>query len=155
MDVCTLNHKSDTATPKKQPDKQPADFNTPSKSSPVPIPLFSLHTLATSPTKSEQPSIPEGKCKEIIDSIRQQEFGVGRSFSDTSASTLIEKQHQRIGRALKRLSHELYSHDTHFVLELVQNADDNSYQSDILPTLKFCIFDKFILSHHYNASSSS
>ncbi len=32
-----------------------------------------------------------------------------------------------MGRALQRLSAELYSRDTHFVLELVQNSDDNAY----------------------------
>ena len=31
---------------------------------------------------------------------------------------------------MHRLSSELYSRDTHFVLELVQNADDNSYPED-------------------------
>ena len=37
---------------------------------------------------------------------------------------LREVQNARMGRALQRLSAELYSRDTHFVLELVQNADD-------------------------------
>ena len=36
-----------------------------------------------------------------------------------------------MGRALQRLSAELYSRDTHFVLELVQNADDNAYPSGV------------------------
>ena len=36
-------------------------------------------------------------------------------------------QREREGRSLHRLSTELYSKDTHFVLELVQNADDNTY----------------------------
>jgi hypothetical protein len=40
---------------------------------------------------------------------------------------LREVQNARMGRALQRLSAELYSRDTHFVLELVQNADDNAY----------------------------
>ena len=40
-------------------------------------------------------------------------------------------QNARIGRALQRLSAELYSRDTHFVLELVQNADDNAYPSGV------------------------
>jgi hypothetical protein len=32
-----------------------------------------------------------------------------------------------LGRSLDRLSKDLYSKDTHFVLELIQNADDNDY----------------------------
>ena len=34
---------------------------------------------------------------------------------------------------------ELYSKDTHFVLELVQNADDNSYAPGQLPALEFLL----------------
>ena len=33
------------------------------------------------------------------------------------------------------LSTELYSKDTHFLLELIQNADDNTYLEGIQPTL--------------------
>lgn len=33
---------------------------------------------------------------------------------------LMKKQQARLGRSLERLSTELYSKDTHFVLELIQ-----------------------------------
>jgi hypothetical protein len=36
-----------------------------------------------------------------------------------------------------RLSRELYDKPTHFLLELVQNADDNTYQSESPPSLSF------------------
>ena len=49
-----------------------------------------------------------------------------------------QKQQERQGRSLQRLSKELYSKDSHFVLELIQNADDNSY-TDLTPTLQFVI----------------
>lgn len=42
----------------------------------------------------------------------------------------MENQRLREGRGLHRLSSELYSKDTHFVLELVQNADDNRYPEE-------------------------
>lgn len=38
---------------------------------------------------------------------------------------------------IARLSEELYSKPTHFILELVQNADDNSYEMGIVPKLSF------------------
>ncbi|CAH3029970.1 unnamed protein product, partial [Porites evermanni] len=44
------------------------------------------------------------------------------------------RQREREGRGLHRLSTELYSRDTNFVLELVQNADDNSYPENISDT---------------------
>ena len=35
-----------------------------------------------------------------------------------------------------RVSTQLYTDITHFVLELIQNADDNDYRSNIHPTLR-------------------
>lgn len=36
-----------------------------------------------------------------------------------------------------RLSEQLYQSSTHFLLELIQNADDNSYDSSVQPTVQF------------------
>ena len=51
-----------------------------------------------------------------------------------------------LGRSLERLSKDLYSKDTHFVLELIQNADDNTYPStdtetggDLVPSVLFLV----------------
>ena len=48
-----------------------------------------------------------------------------------------------LGRSLDRLSKELYSKETHFVLELIQNADDNEYiigeKENDLPTAVFIV----------------
>ena len=33
----------------------------------------------------------------------------------------------------------MYSNDTHFLLELIQNADDNKYEEDVTPTLHFTV----------------
>lgn len=54
----------------------------------------------------------------FIESIRQEEFGLNRCLSATDSS-MLEKQHARLGRALHCLSQELYSQDSHFILELV------------------------------------
>jgi hypothetical protein len=43
---------------------------------------------------------------------------------------------EQLGSALKLLSTDLYSSDTHFLLELIQNADDNSYPSGVVPTAR-------------------
>ena len=77
-------------------------------------------------------------CMAIIESIRREEFGVGVEL-DAASNQLRHRQNERIGRALQRLSQELYSKNTHFVLELVQNADDNSYPSGTLPALEFIL----------------
>ncbi|XP_057182526.1 uncharacterized protein LOC130549349 isoform X2 [Triplophysa rosa] len=73
---------------------------------------------------SAQPEDNEHKA--IIEDIRKTEFGIGVELNE-EGQNLMRKQQARLGRSLERLSTELYSKDTHFVLELIQNADDNSY----------------------------
>jgi hypothetical protein len=55
----------------------------------------------------------------VIESIRRDEFGLDPSLSDID-SNMLKKQHARLGRALHCLSQELYSQDSHFILELVR-----------------------------------
>ena len=54
----------------------------------------------------------------VIESIRRDEFGLDPSLSNVE-SGMLKKQHARLGRALHCLSQELYSQDSHFILELV------------------------------------
>jgi hypothetical protein len=54
----------------------------------------------------------------FIEAIRREEFGLDSSLSATE-SGLLRKQHARLGRALHCLSQELYSQDSHLLLELV------------------------------------
>ena len=51
----------------------------------------------------------------------------------------------RLGRSLKRLAEDLYSKETHFVLELIQNADDNKYEEGVKPALEFHVDSDRIL----------
>ena len=89
----------------------------------------------------------EARCKDIVLNIRQKEFGFGLSLQPEQEE-IARRQHEREGRSLQRLSQELYSKDTHFVLELIQNADDNDYpphlsvgtsSAEAVPTLKFIL----------------
>ena len=87
----------------------------------------------------------EAECRSVIESIRCEDFGVGLELEGRQKE-VAQKQRQREGRGLQRLSKELYSKDTHFVLELIQNADDNSYSESLLsassagvPALKFIV----------------
>ena len=74
--------------------------------------------------------------KAIIEDIRKNEYGIGLK-TDPAVKKVLEKSLARTNRALERLSDELYTKDTHFVLELIQNADDNKYQGAIKPLLRF------------------
>ena len=51
---------------------------------------------------------------------------------NSTVKRFCQVQQERLGRSIDRLSKDLYSKDTHFVLELVQNADDNSYHDNLL-----------------------
>ncbi|EXC16976.1 hypothetical protein L484_021633 [Morus notabilis] len=80
----------------------------------------------------------------VIESIRRDEFGLDPRLSNVE-SGMLKKQHARLGRALHCLSQELYSQDSHFLLELVQNADDNIYPENVEPTLTFILQDSGIV----------
>lgn len=93
--------------------------------------------------QKEVHALEESEAKAIINTIREDEFGVGLQDELTEKQLKISnKQTEREGRSLQRLSQELYSRDTHFVLELIQNADDNSYDLDTStdhPTVQFVL----------------
>ncbi|KAK7134163.1 hypothetical protein R3I93_017539 [Phoxinus phoxinus] len=75
----------------------------------------------------------------VVEDIRKAEFGIGVELNE-EGQNLMRKQQARLGRSLERLSTELYSKDTHFVLELIQNADDNSYpEGGETPALMFVV----------------
>ena len=78
------------------------------------------------------------QCEQVIEDIRQTEFGMEVQL-DALGSDLRQKQNDRLGRALHRLSQDLYSKDVHFVLELVQNADDNAYETGACPAVEFIL----------------
>ncbi|KAH7142143.1 hypothetical protein EDB81DRAFT_899719 [Dactylonectria macrodidyma] len=44
-------------------------------------------------------------------------------------------------RALERLSKDLYQRPSHFLLELIQNADDNTFSPDVIPSLSLTLSD--------------
>lgn len=70
-------------------------------------------------------------CKNIVETIRRNEFGIGEEIGEKE-KVLLEKNNARLCRSLDRLSTELYAKDSHFVLELVQNADDNTYDDELM-----------------------
>ncbi|XP_076112450.1 uncharacterized protein LOC143080482 isoform X2 [Mytilus galloprovincialis] len=69
-------------------------------------------------------------CEKVVNTIRREEFGIGIELNEDGQKLKIV-QDKRLGRSLDRLSKDLYSKDTHFVLELIQNADDNDYPESL------------------------
>ncbi|KAK2406054.1 ATP/DNA binding protein [Trifolium repens] len=68
--------------------------------------------------------------KEHIEEIRTTKFSIGGN-----PNPLTEDLHH----AVRNLSAELYAKDVHFLMELVQNAEDNHYNEGVKPTLEFVV----------------
>ncbi|CAF1079827.1 unnamed protein product [Rotaria sordida] len=94
-------------------------------------------------TKNKDESQSVRAAFEHIESIRRG-FAVDSGL-DASGQSIVNNLQGMIERSLQKLSNDLYSEQGHFVLELIQNADDNQYASDHLPTLRFVLSDKRIL----------
>ncbi|XP_023758052.1 uncharacterized protein LOC111906533 [Lactuca sativa] len=73
--------------------------------------------------------------REHVDEIRRRKFSIGGE-----PNPLTEDLHQ----AVKNLSAELYAKDVHFLMELIQNAEDNEYPEGVDPSLEFVITSKDI-----------
>ncbi|CAF4060287.1 unnamed protein product [Rotaria magnacalcarata] len=102
----------------------------------------SLSTLSTAANiDNESDSIQAAF--QHIESIRRG-FGVGSDL-DAASQSIITNLRGMVERSLERLSNDLYLEQGHFVLELIQNADDNQYTSDIMPTLRFTLSPERIL----------
>jgi hypothetical protein len=82
------------------------------------------------------PAVRGKSCEDICSAIASRfGFNMPASADDATRSAVQELQ-RGWARAIQRLAAELYAKDTHFVLELVQNADDNAYPDGVLPTLE-------------------
>jgi len=76
--------------------------------------------------------------KELIESIRATKFKLGVDGVPTQGNDELLSD---LNEALAVVSKDVYSDDTHFFYELIQNAQDNSYEKGIVPNLKFILLD--------------
>ncbi|KAL3512559.1 hypothetical protein ACH5RR_025276 [Cinchona calisaya] len=81
--------------------------------------------------------------KDHIEEIRRKKFSIGGD-----PNPLTEDLHQ----AVKNLSAELYAKDVHFLMELIQNAEDNEYEEGVKPALEFVITSKDITASGASAT---
>ncbi|OMO50900.1 hypothetical protein CCACVL1_30168 [Corchorus capsularis] len=69
--------------------------------------------------------------KQHIEEIRSKKFAIGSK----EPNPLTEDLHH----AVTSLSAELYTKDVHFLMELIQNSEDNAYPDGVQPTLEFVL----------------
>jgi hypothetical protein len=74
--------------------------------------------------------------REIVEQIRRFEFGIGASL-EGDGLVVVNNMVRRYQSLLATVSEDLNSKDSHFILELIQNADDNRYRDGIAPSLSF------------------
>lgn len=73
--------------------------------------------------------------RQVIDRIRTHNFLLDIDSASDMVKEGARNLQTQLNNALKLLSDDLYSKKSHFVLELVQNADDNHYAPDVTPHL--------------------
>lgn len=77
--------------------------------------------------------VPPVAPRQHITQIRRDKFGLDEEGQRITENALAEDLHN----AVDHLSEGLYSKDVHFVLELIQNAEDNRYTEGVAPEVRF------------------
>ncbi|XP_044491888.1 uncharacterized protein LOC123215739 [Mangifera indica] len=75
--------------------------------------------------------------KEHIEEIRRNNFWIGREEQNRVVFKMLQK-------TVKLLSAELYAKDVHFLMELIQNAEDNEYPEGVDPSFEFVLTSRDI-----------
>ena len=133
-------------SPKKETIRQSSTVSMPTPGAPpaIVIPLVSETPVTVRETTiTLDESNPNYAAFEHIKQIRKG-FGIDSNL-DAQSQFIVDNLQGMFGRSLEKLSNDLYSEQGHFVLELIQNADDNQYPSDRLPTLRFVVSSDRIL----------
>ncbi len=73
------------------------------------------------------------KEREHIERIRKEKFWLDEEGQSSKQNPLIDD----LSNSIERLSKSLYSKDTHFIFELIQNAEDNEYYKGTEPSITF------------------
>lgn len=76
----------------------------------------------------------------LIEQIRREEFGIGVEMHG-EAKMVVENLVRKYRNLLSTVAEDLNSKESHFILELIQNADDNTYEPNVDPSLSFTLDD--------------
>jgi hypothetical protein len=97
----------------------------------IEAPSLLAMNLSGRSSHTEEHVVPD-KCRHVIGDIRSI-FEIKDDGLEGKKSGMREM----LDRALEKISADLYSEDCHFVMELIQNADDNRYSDGIEARLEF------------------
>lgn len=78
--------------------------------------------------------------KQVIENIRQIRFGIGLDCSNLPDNVLKSLEDKnKIIKDAARLASDMHTARPHFILELIQNAEDNHYEQNVKPKIKLII----------------
>lgn len=83
--------------------------------------------------------------RQVIERIRTHSFLLDLDSESEMVKEGALNLQEQLNNALRLLSHDLYDKKSHFVLELVQNADDNHYKVGVTPHLTFQVTPKCLV----------
>jgi hypothetical protein len=92
---------------------------------------------SVSPVESSYVSTDSHQSKTHLLEFRQRVFGIDYEGRQKPEFKEISEQ---LHNAAERLSTDLYDEDLHFVFELIQNAEDNAYETRV-PELRFVLLE--------------
>ena len=75
--------------------------------------------------------------RKVIERIRTEDYLLDIEQESDRVRRGARSLHKKLNSALDLLSKDLYSKKSHFILELIQNADDNEYLKGSVPQLTF------------------
>jgi len=78
--------------------------------------------------------------KTIIQEIRREYTGEGLT-ANRDWKSVVNNSNEALNEALKHLSENLYKKKFHFIMELIQNAEDNQYLKKEKPSISFTLLD--------------
>ena len=79
-----------------------------------------------------------GSKQQLIQQFREEKYGIQQ---DGIVSPAFRRIFADLTNAVEQLSTGLYEKDVHFLMELIQNAEDNQYAQGTEPQLKFVLLD--------------
>lgn len=77
--------------------------------------------------------------KDFIQKFRRDDYGIGSDGTLNQANSWLFRN---LTSAIEHLSKGLYEKDIHFLLELIQNAEDNDYPDGASPDLAFSLLEE-------------
>ncbi|CAN0842933.1 Protein NO VEIN [Linum grandiflorum] len=96
-----------------------------------------LHAFTLLPSSDSFPELIRmaSTPRQHIEELRRTRFSIGEKENPLASM---------LDQAVKYLSAELYAKDVHFLMELIQNAEDNEYSDGVDPSLEFVITSRDI-----------